>query len=50
MPNLQVVLCTKGKEAALLSGLCRSPKAEESRRAPAQESGAQSQADYREQP
>ena len=40
MPNLQVVLRTKGKEPALLPGLCRRPKAEESRRAPAQETGS----------
>ena len=39
MPNLQVVLCTKGKEPALLPRLRRRPKAEESRRAPAQETG-----------
>ena len=39
MPNLQVVLRTKGKEPALLPKLCRRPKAEESRRAPAQETG-----------
>ena len=37
MPNLQVILRTKGKEPALLPGLRRRPKAEESRRAPAQE-------------
>jgi len=37
MPNLQVILRTKGKEPALLPELCRRPKAEESRRAPAQE-------------
>ena len=39
MPNLQVVLRTKGKEPALLPGLRRHSKAEESRRAPAQETG-----------
>ena len=40
MPNLQVVLRTEGKEPALLPGLRRRPKAEESRRAPAQETGS----------
>lgn len=40
MQNLQVVLRIKGKEPALLPGLCRRPKAEESRRAPAQETGS----------
>ena len=40
MPNLQVVFRIKGKEPALLPGLCRRPKAEESRRAPAQETGS----------
>ena len=40
MPNLQVVLRTKGKEPALLPELCRRPKAEESCRAPAQETGS----------
>ena len=40
MPNLQVVFRSKGKEPALLSKLCRRPKAEESRRAPAQETGS----------
>ena len=39
MPNLQVVFRTKGKEPALLPKLCRRPKAEESRRAPAQKTG-----------
>ena len=39
MPNLQVVLRTKGKKPALLPKLCRRPKAEESCRAPAQETG-----------
>ncbi len=39
MPNLQVVLRTKGKEPALLPRLRRLPKTEESRRAPAQETG-----------
>jgi len=37
MQSLQVVLRTEGKEPALLPGLRRRPKAEESRRAPAQE-------------
>ena len=40
MPNLQVVLRTKGKEPALLPELRRRPKAEESCRAPAQETGS----------
>lgn len=40
MPNLQVVLRTKGKKPALLPKLCRRPKAEESYRAPAQETGS----------
>ena len=40
MPNLQVVFRTKGKKPALLPKLCRRPKVEESRRAPAQETGS----------
>ena len=40
MQNLQVILRTKGKEPALLPKLRRCPKAEESRRAPAQETGS----------
>lgn len=40
MPNLQVVFRTKGKKPALLPKLCRRPKAEESCRAPAQETGS----------
>lgn len=42
MPNLQVVFRIKGKEPALLPELCCRPKAEESRRAPAQETGGAS--------
>ena len=37
MPNLQNILHTKSEQSAVLLGLCRHPKAEESRRAPAQE-------------
>ena len=40
MPNLQVVFRTKGKKPALLPELRRRPKAEKSRRAPAQETGS----------
>lgn len=40
MPNLQVVFRTKSKKPALLPKLCRRPKAEESCRAPAQETGS----------
>lgn len=40
MQNLQVVFRTKGKKPALLPKLCRRPKVEESRRAPAQETGS----------
>lgn len=42
MPNLQVVFRTKSKKPALLPKLCRRPKAEESCRAPAQETGSAS--------
>ena len=42
MPNLQVVFRTKGKKPALLPKLCCRPKAEESCRAPAQETGGAS--------
>ena len=37
MPNLQNILHAKSEQSAVLPGLCRYPKAEESRRAPAQE-------------
>lgn len=42
MSNLQVVFRTKCKKPALLPKLCCRPKAEESRRAPAQETGGAS--------
>lgn len=55
MPNLQVVLRTKGKEPALLPGLRRHSETEESRRALAQKTGGKSlvrleQAEMREIP